>query len=432
MTLTLKLDTWKKRTAALAVLLLGCAALAGLTISYFIVNTLSDEGLVVRRSTLTAAAAYFPQSARLQARLAKTELAEAAGEADVTRAEAAALHAVRLSPWSSNHQSLLAAVRNLQGDLEATAAAARKAVNLAPHSTQAHWQLANVLVRQNKLDDALNEFQLAVTSDSGAALLPGALDMVWNLSDGKVDNLTQIVGTHPQRRLLLAQYLLKQARPTEAAALYKSIERATLLAAPGASEFLNVLVTSGKFELAKELWEYLVGAEKLGEGQRLYNGGFERELVPTWSQFDWNITPSEYALLRLDTAVARAGKRSLRLHLTGRDTTVLGKELQQMVLVKPGTRYRLECYAKTDQLMTTEAIHVAVTDALSLALLATSNPIAAGSSDWQAYASDFVTPTHTKAVLVTLKRTPRFSYDEPSRGTVWLDDFTLREMEPRR
>ena len=431
MVLTLKLDSWIKRSAALAVLLLLCAALAEVSLSHFIVNTLSDEGLVVRRSTLISAAAYFPQSGRLQARLAKAELAEAAEEADVTRAEAAALSAVRLAPWNSNYQLLLAAVRNLQGNLDATEAAARTAVRLSPYSTQAHWQLANVLVRQDKLDDAFKEFQSAVASDSGRVLLPGTLDLVWNLSEGNVDKLIQVVGHHPQRRLLLAQYLLRQARPTEAVATYKSIERATLLASSEATEFLNALVASGQLELAKGLWEHLIAAETTTDRQVLYNGGFEREFVPALSQFDWKIAHSEYATLGLDTAVARTGKRSLRINLTGRDTTVLGKELRQMVIVKPGARYRLECYAKTDKLMTTEAIHIVITDAASSTLLATSNAIAAGSSNWQSYTLDFVTASDAKAVLVTIKRTPRFSYDEPSRGTVWLDDFTLREAEPR-
>jgi tetratricopeptide (TPR) repeat protein len=430
--LTLKLDNRIKRCTVLAVLLLLCAALAWLILAHFIVNTLSDEGLVVRRSTLISAAAYFPQSGRLQARLAKAELAEAAEEADLMRAEAAALNAVRLAPWNSNHQLLLSAVRNLQGDLEATEAAVRTAVRLAPHSTQAHWQLANVLVRQDKLDEALKEFQVAVASDSGAALLPGALDLVWNLSDGNVDKLTQMVGNNPQRRLLLAQHLLKQARPIEAVAICKSIERTALLASSEATEFLNVLVAAGQLELAKSLWEYLSAAETTTDGQVLYNGGFERELIPALSQFDWKIAHSEYAILSVDTAVTHGGKRSLRINLTGRDTTVLGKELRQIAIVKPGARYRLECYAKTDRLVTTEALHIVVTDTASSTLLATSNPIVAGSSDWRPYTLDFVTASNDKAVLVTIKRTPRFSYDEPSRGTVWLDDFTLRETEPRK
>ena len=427
MNFTLKLDNGTKRIATWAVLFVLCGALGLLTISQFIVNTLSDEGVVVLRSTLASAAAYFPQSSRLQARLAKVELAEVAEEADLARAESAALNAVRLAPWHSNNQLLLASVRNLQGDLNATETAMRAAVKLAPHSAQAHWQLANLLVRQDKLDESLQEFQLAVASDSGAVFLPGTMDVVWNLSEGNVANLAQIVGTNAQKRLLLAQYLLKQSRMSEAVAIYKSVERAALLDTPVATEFLNALVASGQLELARDLWGHLIAAEQAADGQLLYNGGFEKELVPTLSQFDWKIAHSEYAILSLDTAVAHAGKRSLRINLTGRDTTVLGKELNQTVVVKPGTRYRLECYARTDKLITTESIRVAVTDSASATALAATNPLTAGSSDWQPYTLDFVAPAKSKAVLITIKRTPRFSYDDPSKGSVWLDDFTLRE-----
>lgn len=427
MNFTLKLDNWAKRIAALAVLFVMCAVSGLLTISQFIVNTLSDEGIVVLRSTLASAAAYFPQSSRLQARLAKVELAEVAEEADLTRAESAALQAVRLAPWNSNNQLLLASVRNLQGDLNATETAMRAAVKLAPHSAQAHWQLANLLVRQDKLKESLQEFQFAIASDSGSVFLPGTMDIVWNLSEGNVAKLAQIVGTDAPKRLLLAQFLLKQSRISEAVAIYKSVESAVLLDTPAATEFLNALVASGQLELARDLWGHLIAAEKVADGQLLYNGGFEKELVPTLSQFDWKVTHSAYAILSLDTAVAHSGKRSLRINLTGRDTMVLGKELHQTVVVKPGTRYRLECYARTDKLITTEAIRVVVTDSASAAILATSNPLTAGSSDWQSYALDFVAPAKAKAVLITIKRTPRFSYDDPSKGSVWLDDFTLRE-----
>ncbi len=426
MVLVLKLDNWTKRIAALAVLFVMCAALGLLTISHFIINTLSDDGVVVLRSTLVSAAAYFPQSSRLQARSAKVELAEAAEEADLARAESAALSAARLSPWNSNNQLLLASVRNLQGDLAATETAMRAAVKLAPHSAQAHWQLANLLAREDKLDEAIQEFRLAVASDSGSIFLPGTMDVVWNISEANVDKLAQVVGNDPQKRLLLAQYLLKQSRLPEAVAIYKSIERATLLDSPAATEFLNALIASGQIELAKDLWEHLIGMEKSAGEQVLYNGGFEKELVPALSQFDWKIAHSEYAILSLDTVVSHSGKRSLRINLTGRDTTVLGKELNQTVVVKPGTRYRLECYARTDKLITTEAIHIAVVD--STAPVATSNPITAGSSDWQPYSLGFVTSTKSKAVLVTIKRTPQFSYDEPSKGSIWFDDFTLREV----
>jgi hypothetical protein len=35
---------------------------------------------------------------------------------------------------------------------------------------------------------------------------------------------------------------------------------------------------------------------------------------------------------------------------------------------------------------------------------------------------------NTMPLVVSLKRKPRYSFDEPTRGTLWLDDFKLTEM----
>jgi Flp pilus assembly protein TadD len=432
MVYTLKLRQRPMRVVASTIILTGCLFLSFTVLSHFIINTLSDDDVVVRRTTLTTAAAYFPHSSRLQSRLAKVELAESMGEDNaLSKAETAALSAVRLSPWRSDNHLLLAAVRNLQGDLEATEASMRAALKLSPNFPQAHWQLANLLVRQDKRDEAIKEFQLAVSLDPAATLLPGALEVVWNLSDADVEKLIQVAGNEPKNRLILAQYLLKQARPAEAVTVCKSIERSAFLALSASADFINALIAAKHIELAKDLWEYAQAAEKQAGERVLYNGGFEQELRPGWTQFDWQIAHSEYAILSLDTATAHSGKRSLRLNLTGRDTTVLGKELRQTFLVKPSKRYRLECYVKTDKLLTTEGLHLIIADVSSSTPIATTNAISTGSNDWQSYTLDFIAPPNTSTplipMLVTIKRTPRFSYDAPSKGTVWFDDFTLRE-----
>ena len=31
-------------------------------------------------------------------------------------------------------------------------------------------------------------------------------------------------------------------------------------------------------------------------------------------------------------------------------------------------------------------------------------------------------------MVISIKRKPRFSYDEPTRGTVWFDDFSMKQV----
>lgn len=428
MILELNFGSKAARCSALVLLSLFCLGFAYVAISHFIISTLSDEGVITTRSTLATAAAYFSQSAQLQSRLATVELAESMGEeAALQQAETAALNAVRRSPWSSDNHLLLASVRNLQGDMDGAESSMRTAVKFAPHYPQVHWHLANLLARQGKVDEALSEFQAAITLDSTARFLPGAIDVGWTISEGNLDKLRAMVGRKPKNVLTLAQYLLNQSRITDAAALFKSIERPVLLTMPDATGFLDTVISQGQLELARDLWGYLVAEERAATTQLLINGSFERAYDPKWPQFAWKISQSKFANSVIDSTIAHTGTHSLRISFAGKDTTVLDREISQTVVVKPNTRYGLECFARTEKFVTTEGVRIVVSDFASSAPFASSNPILAGSNDWQTHTLDFVTPATSRAIILSIKRTPRFSYDEPTSGKVWFDDFSLRE-----
>jgi hypothetical protein len=114
------------------------------------------------------------------------------------------------------------------------------------------------------------------------------------------------------------------------------------------------------------------------------------------------------------------------------DTTRLDNEIKQLIPVRPGARYSLECYAKTSGLETPEGPRVVVSGPGSPDWIAASQPVAQGTNDWQRLSVDFVGPQvgngANSAVYVSIKRKPKFSYDEPTRGSVWFDDFLLKEQ----
>ena len=118
----------------------------------------------------------------------------------------------------------------------------------------------------------------------------------------------------------------------------------------------------------------------------------------------------------------------MKVSFTGRETTKLDGELKQLAAVRPGARYRLTFFAKTDGLVTTIGPRISVVGAKSNGMIVASEPLAAGSSDWRQFTIEFVAPADTRAVLVKVSRTPEFSYDDPTRGVVWFDDFVLVEQ----
>src|SRR6185369_12415105 len=159
------------------------------------------------------------------------------------------------------------------------------------------------------------------------------------------------------------------------------------------------------------------------------NGGFEADILKNFSQFDWTFGRSEYARLSIDRSVKHGGERSLKIEFAGRDTTTLGDEIRHLVVVRPGAHYRVECYVKSDNLVTPEGPRVVVTDRSGV-WLGSSEPVAEGTSDWKPVSFTFTAPAvadAASAVYVSVKRKPKYAYDDPTKGAVWLDDFTIKE-----
>jgi len=150
--------------------------------------------------------------------------------------------------------------------------------------------------------------------------------------------------------------------------------------------------------------------------------------LKNFGQFDWVINPNKYARIGLDRSEARSGMRSLRMLFSGIDTTTIKDQLYQMVVLRPGGRYRLECYVKSTNLVTPEGPRLAVTGGGG-AVIASSEPIAEGTSDWHSWSVDFVAPKNNDPKFISIIRIPKFSYDNPTRGTVWFDDFSLTELD---
>jgi hypothetical protein len=425
MVLELKLNNIASRLAVIAAALCVCALLVTAIVSRFVIGTLSRDRLSVSRDMLVVPVDYLPNSARLNARLAEAELM--ASDRDLERAEFHALRAINLSPYDHRFHLILASIREAKGDRAAAEAALKSALSLAPNDRDTHWRLANVLLREGKLVASLEEFRVAVAANP--TLLPATLDLIWRASRGNFEAVETVTGPEPKSRFTLAQFLVGKSRIAEAANIFRSVDRSARLAATESAAVLTSLIAAGQADLARELWLSLVAGDDAQPGL-VWNGGFEADRLINFSQFDWTFGRSEYARLSLDTAQAHTGARSLRVDFLGRDTTRLDEEIKQLTVLRPGARYRLECYAKSEGLVTPEGPRIVVADT-SANWVAMSDPIGAGGSDWRRLAVEFVAPkyntTSASPVFVSVKRKPKFSYDEPTRGTIWLDDFTIKE-----
>src|SRR5262249_38032344 len=229
-------------------------------------------------------------------------------------------------------------------------------------------------------------------------------------------------------RLALARFLLEGRRPLESAAVFRDISRDDLITNPESGRYLDSLIALGHIALAHELWCALTNrtdARQEQPGNVIANGGFESDILTDFAQFDWTILPTKYARISIDRKNTHSGKRSLRIDFIGHETTRLD-EIKQLILVRPGVRYELQYRVKTEALDAPNGPRVVLFDAASSQWIGASEPVPLGSNDWRQERLEF--NASRSAVVIAIQLQPRFSYEDPTEGTVWFDDFEIHEI----
>ena len=443
MRFTVTLDNLYKRLAAILAAIGIASGLGWVIVSNFIVRGVADERVSFTREWLAAAVERFPNSARVNFQLAKAEIVDGAhnGSFDA-QAESHAKQAANLSPWDYQARRLLATAQELNGKQEEAENSLRAAVKLAPNHAELNWVFANLLLRRGKLGESFGPFRIA--AGARADLLPTAIEMIWRSSDGSLDALRSFAGDDAEMMLAVVKFLTEENLIAEAGAVFNSIDKEAKARSPRSPELIGAMIRAGRFDLARAAWVELMTAihpevrpkvppkvppeaqpEVRETKSLIWDGGFEMDAVEGLNQFNWAIRLNKFAWIAIDRSVARTGRRSLKVVFSGLDTTTLSDQVQQTIVLKPGASYYLECYAKAKDLITTEGPRVAIIG--QSGLIGASGPVSADSNDWQRLTVSFVAPANQAAATLAIVRTPRFSYDEPTRGTIWFDDFTLVE-----
>lgn len=438
MTFTVKLDnSYRLIATILGAAVLG-TAFVWLIVSSFIIRVAADTRVALSRETLVAASSRFPNSPRVYFRLADTEIADATSKGQFdAQAEMHAMRAVNLSPWDYQARRLLAVALELNNKPEESENALRAAVKLAPNHAELNWMFANLLLRRGKLNEAIEPFRVA--SKSNLDLLQAAIETIWQSSGGNLDTLKSFAANDTDAQLSIVKFLTGQKLVNEAVSIFNAVDKRARVNSSRCPELIGVLINARQFDLARNIWlEAVTTLQPASQssqpasqpaGGLVWNGSFEADSVKDFNHFDWIINPNQYARIGIDRSFARTGARALKVAFSGLDTTTLRYEVKQLLSLKSGVRYRLECYAKPVDLVTpaqTGGPRVAITGLNGL--IAVSEPVAAGSTDWQHLVVDFVAPADASSVLLTVVRIPKFSYDDPTKGIVWFDDFTLVEQ----
>lgn len=422
-----KLDNALKRSGLLLGLL-GFVTCMGWFISrHFVIRTLADQRLNFSREIITPAVARLPASALLRKRLAEAYLA--GDEPDYEQASVQATQAVKLTPRDGRAWYLLGLAQEGQGLAAEAEQSLWQAAALAPADSAINWALANLLVRVGKVDESVSYFRRAVTLNG--ALFSPAFDTLWQAGGRKLELLQAIASEHAATRVALAHYLVEQKLYAKCLEVFQVTDWPALAALPQTNDLLNRLLAEQQPLIAHSLWVNVQKAQpsavNVKAGELIWDGGFETEILVGLPHFAWLLQDSDFARVGYDDTVAHQGQHSLKMLLTGHDTTVLGSEIQQRLALQPGRRYRLEAFVKTESLVAAEGPLIALKQ--NDQVTAQTAPLTTGTQDWQRIVLEFVAPPHEKLMVLTIIRTPKLAYDPPMKGALWFDDFTMVELE---
>ncbi|MDT4967189.1 MAG: hypothetical protein QOJ64_1926 [Acidobacteriota bacterium] len=388
--------------------------------------------------------------------------------------------------WTASHAGL-SRLYAASAAVTRDADSATRAINLSPNDPDAHLLRALLLKSQNRLTDALPEFENAVRLRQRDYVLWLELGLARDEAgdtSGATDAFKHAVSTAPSYAAphwQLGNVLLRSGRIDDAFAemrvatqsnpaylpqlidlawsVYRSdiaaVERAIApktnaarlaLARFAASHgkpteaaailrgmdnvadderrsIIKDLVAARHFREAYEIWSS--GPQSGVRIDGFTDGGFENQISLDESGFGWQVVRNLPTVrASIDRDRPRTGTSSLRLDWNG-DSSPSANIISQTVIVEPRTHYRMSFAVRTEQLVTGGPPLIVVIDAGSKdgLELGRSAPFEPKTAPWQDSFVEFTSGEATEAVLVALRRQNCATGPCPIFGRLWLDDF---------
>jgi hypothetical protein len=334
--------------------------------------------------------------------------------------------AVRLSPNDFRWWIELGRANEQAERPENAESALRRAVELAPEYTFPRWQLGNFYLRQNRIDEAFAE--LMKTTEKSGVYREQVFSLAWDYFDKDPEQIERLMADTPDIRASLALYYATRNAPQDALRNWRMLTDEQKAADPQVPRSIAQGFHDKRFYTEAIEFSREAGIDPEAKSEAITNGGFEKFIgAAEDTLFGWRINRAERGVyITPDSAVVREGNRSLRVVFRNFNNPEM-YNITQVVAVRPGGRYRLSFWVRTEGLTTGGPPLVQVINGQTDELIEQSKPFPLGSQDWHQYTVDFDVPNDSDGVFI---RTSRIYCGEqcPITGTFWYDDFALTRI----
>jgi hypothetical protein len=336
--------------------------------------------------------------------------------------------AVTLSPNDYRYWMELGRALEASGNRESGEKALRRAVDLAPAYSHPRWHFGNLLLREGRMAEAFEQLGHAAEADN--EMRPQVFGLAMRVFDSDINEIARVASVSPAARMQFAIYLSTIEKFDDAMQMWATISPADRRGQSELSRDLKTsLLQSKQFRAALDVMRETDPDANLPQPERIRNGGFESSIsAPGANSFDWVVNSRPQAQIGIDSR-AHNGHGSLRILF--RATNTLEKiQLSQTVIVEPGALYRLECYVRTEDLISVNTPILMVQDAVSSTTVVETVPLPSGTNDWQKVTLEFKTNPKHDGITIGFRRAPCGDGQIcPIFGTVWYDDFSLQRID---
>lgn len=346
------------------------------------------------------------------------------GSPDPARAIAYYRRALALNPlqagaWIALSRAMLYSGRRAEAEY-----ALDRAILLNPSDANLMWEASTFWLMIGKVDKAVTSMRKFILLDPGGQR--PVYDLCWKLGLGNdiiIQNLLPRQYRYEKRYL---EYLITSGRTAATEAVWRLIDK-NRVGRNISIRYINFLIDAGHYEEADQNWkEVAMKSAGLKSGDYpplIWNGDFENEILN--GGFGWTVGRADGVDLFIDDSVHVTGNHSLGVSFTGRnpDITIA----KQVVRVRPGGKYRLQAYVKTESLTTTSGIFLAV-EGLHCSGLSGRSDVISGTNFWREVKVDFQVPQDCLAAVIKIRRARSHKLDNKITGTAWIDSLSLREQ----
>jgi tetratricopeptide (TPR) repeat protein len=310
----------------------------------------------------------------------------------------------------------------LTGNIPLNDAAIHKALSVDPSTPDTIWNVANFLMAQDDVSEALKQFAVVLQKDP--SLVPASLNICWH-SVHDVSLIESILPRNPAAYLEFVRVLHASGEYDQAGQVWASLMRMD-----GDFDYrqflfyIDDLIQVGRAEQGDQAWRQL--SEHSPElhaydqpGNLVMDGSFAQEILN--SGFDWRYIPNAFVDATLDSAESHSGGRSLRLVYSAANVDA---GISQYIAVQPHSRYRLSAWVKSEDLRTANGPMLTLFDAGShMPVAFTQDTI--GTTPWHPIEVELTTGPTTNLLVLSIVRNPG---QTAIRGKFWINDIRLEPL----